>query len=181
MCPTWPNESYAGELVWISGVETSDQDGKLNIDRVSSSTPAWSSLELVLRWQVRAAVTALRHRFAAVGNNKVEVLVTLGSDGSMYFDNSGNEVSVGCYSLGTPNGKPRDTTGAGDCYRGSFVAARYGLNMDLTKAMTWASAAGSLAVEVPGAMPSMPSKVQIERRIEEDATVQDILRRSNHI
>lgn len=137
----------AGELSWISGVATTGPDG----------------LDLAL---VRQAVTALREKFAAASppNELVEVLVTLGSHGSIYFGKDGPETAMGVFRLQTADGKPADTTGAGDCFRGSFVAARYGLGLEIPQALRWAAAAGSLAVEVPGAMPSMPTRVQIEER-----------------
>ena len=65
------------------------------------------------------------------------------------------------------DGKPMDTCGAGDCFRGSYVGARYGEGRGVLDAMTWAAAAGSLSVEVEGAMPSMPSRQQIAKRANE--------------
>ena len=55
-----------------------------------------------------------------------------------------------------------DTTGAGDCFRGSFVGAYYGDGKSLEEAMRWAAAAGTLSVQVEGAMPSMPPRAKIE-------------------
>jgi ribokinase len=151
-----PNES---ELTFISGVETT-VNGKIK-----------KSL-------VRAAVQALKAKFIAVGNAKVEVLVTLGGKGSMHFDvhwvNRGieddtgllpHECHMGAYGLATADGKPRDTTGAGDCFRGSYVATRYGESKTVAEAMRWAAAAGSLSVEIEGAMPSMPPRSAIEARL----------------
>jgi len=143
-----PNES---ELTFISGVET----------QVGGE---------VKKSLVREAVTALKKKFAAAGNASVEVLVTLGSHGSMHFGRNwvmgreDVEYHVGRFPLSTPNRKPKDTTGAGDCYRGSYVAARYGEGRSVAEAMRWAAAAGSLAVEVEGAMPSMPTRKAIEDR-----------------
>jgi len=137
-----PNES---ELTWISGVETTE-DG-----------------ELVMA-KVREAALALKQKFAAASNPDVEVLVTLGRHGSIYFDKSEAATSQAKFNTGAAGAL--DTTGAGDCFRGSFMAARFGLGMSVSQAMQWASAAGSLAVEVPGAMPSMPSRVQIATRVD---------------
>lgn len=141
-----PNES---ELTFISGVET-QENGE------------------VKKTLVREAVAALKTKFMAFGNTGVEVLVTLGSHGSMYFGADGSECHVGRYPLATPNGKPKDTCGAGDCYRGSYVAARYGEKKSVGEAMRWAAAAGSLAVEVEGAMPSMPTRKAIENRVKQE-------------
>lgn len=146
-----PNES---ELTFISGVET-QANGE------------------VKKSLVRDAVAALKARFAAVGNGGVEVLVTLGAHGSMHFGadwakgREDKECHIGRYALSTSNGKPKDTTGAGDCYRGSYVAARYGEGKSVDAAMRWAAAAGSLSVEVEGAMPSMPTRKAIESRVKQ--------------
>ena len=59
----------------------------------------------------------------------MQVLVTLGSEGAIYFDKSGGVTTQKGFQLG-PAGVV-DTTGAGDCYRGTFVAARYGRGMVL--------------------------------------------------
>jgi len=152
-----PNES---ELTFISGVETTVAG---NIDKTL----------------LRKAVSKLKELFASKGNSNVEVLVTLGSCGSLFFETQWTigtaedpvtgllpyETYVGCFPLGTPNKKPVDTTGAGDCYRGSFVAARFGEKKSILESMQWAASASSLAVEGKGAMPSMPTRVAIEERI----------------
>lgn len=146
-----PNES---ELTFISGVET-QANGE------------------VKKSLVRDAVAALKTKFAAAGNGGVEVLVTLGAHGSMHFGadwvkaRDEHECHVGRYALATSNRKPKDTTGAGDCYRGSYVAARYGEGRSVAEAMQWAAAAGSLSVEVEGAMPSMPTRKAIESRMKQ--------------
>lgn len=150
-----PNET---ELTFISGVETAE-----------GGSPSQAG--------VRAAVAALRARFAAAGNAAVEVLVTLGQHGCVHFgpewaegaaaDAAGpvpHETGMGSFPLAAEGGRPRDTTGAGDCFRGSFAAARYGEGRSLREALRWASAAGSLAVEVHGAMPSMPAREAIGAR-----------------
>lgn len=123
---------------------------------------------------VRKAVAALKAKFADAGNPNVEVLVTLGEYGSVYFgpnwsleNSAANETRMGRFGLTTYDGEPRDTTGAGDAFRGSFVAARYGECRSLCESMKWAAAAASLSVEVEGAMPSMPSRSQISTRFQQ--------------
>ena len=147
-----PNES---ELSFISGVQAHD-GGTIRLDRV------------------RHAVAALRARFAEATRASpcVEVLVTLGGVGSIHFGADweptdhpdAHETWMGVFALGTPDGQPVDTTGAGDCFRGSYVAARYGEGKSVWQAMRWAAAAASLSVEVEGAMPSMPARRAIEAR-----------------
>lgn len=138
-----PNES---ELTFISGVKTQDESGAID------------------GREVRRAVAALRTTLAEAGNPSVEVLVTLGSLGSVHFGADGTETRVGCFDLETPDGKPRDTTGAGDCFRGSYVAARYGEGRTVEEAMCWAAAAAACSVEAEGAMPSMPARDKIAAR-----------------
>ena len=121
-----PNES---ELAFISGVETRRDDG---------------SCDLML---VRLAVAALRTKFALQGHLKVEVLVTLGAQGSIHFGTI-RETRMGRFALHTADGKPRDTTGAGDCYRGSYAGMRYGEGRSISEAMRWAAAAAACSVEV---------------------------------
>jgi hypothetical protein len=154
-----PNES---EIRFISGVDPM-RDGKLEKDLL------------------RKAVAALKAKFAAAGNSTVEVLLTLGSHGSLHFGSQWangasedimgllpHETQMGVFRLETSDGRPKDTTGAGDCFRGSYVAARYGEGESLQQAMKWASAASSLSVEVHGAMPSMPDRKTIQARAAKD-------------
>ena len=143
-----PNES---ELTFISGVETQDK--------------ATGAVQGPL---LRKAVATLRSKFAAAGNGSVEVLVTLGAMGSMHFGADGSETSMGRFKLSTADGKPRDTCGAGDCYRGSGVGARYGEGKSISDAMRWATAASACSVEVEGAMPSMPPRAKIEERCRQE-------------
>ena len=145
-----PNES---ELTFVTGVPTSRAD-------------AGVAPELV-----REAAAALKAQFAAAGNGDVEVLVTLGSEGSMHFGSAwsgdaaaAHETRMGRFELATADGRPRDTTGAGDCYRGSFVAKRYGEGASVEEAMRWAAAAAACSVEAEGALTSMPAREDIEAR-----------------
>ena len=55
--------------------------------------------------------------------------MTLGSQGAIYYDKSGGVTTQKGFKLGLAG--VVDTTGAGDCYRGTFVAARYGRGMVL--------------------------------------------------
>ena len=132
-----PNES---ELTWISGVDCVVKD-KI-------------SMKLL-----RNAVSTLRLKWNR--KDDLEILVTLGKHGAIYFANDGQEYRVGSFR----DVQVKDTTGAGDCFRGSFAAARYTMNFDILSALRWASAAASLCVEVSGAMPSMPSRTSIEHRL----------------
>ena len=52
------------------------------------------------------------------------------------------------------------------CSCGRRLSLADGQGMDVEAAMRWAAAAGSLAVEIEGAMPSMPPKEKITSRAE---------------
>lgn len=60
---------------------------------------------------------------------------------------------------------PVDTTGAGDAFCGA-LAARLGEGATLDDAVAFASAAGALATETAGAVPSLPHRSAIEQRRE---------------
>eukprot|EP00939_MAST-03C_sp_MAST-3C-sp1_P000633 g633.t1 len=178
-----PNES---ELEWISGTKVTSATGK----KISIS-------------RLRNAVAALKRTWAEKKNDRLEVLVTLGSLGAMYFEAgwTGDEPS------GDPkDGRDRrptfdvlkdlgvrgpdihvaasrhpfehrvgifpvkkeivDTTGAGDCFRGSFAAARFSKRRSIPAALKYASAAASLCVTKAGAMPSMPKGSEVVAHLE---------------
>jgi len=94
------------------------------------------------------------------------VLVTLGSNGSILVREDGNLVQMGTYHVD----KVVDETGAGDCYRAAFaiaLAERTCNNDDtlsdacLEECMRFASAAGALAVTKEGAVPSIPNRQEV--------------------
>jgi ribokinase len=83
------------------------------------------------------------------------VVVTLGKAGA---------VAVGAIGRTVIAGRPAkvvDTTGAGDCFCGS-LAARLSEDAELGDALQWANAAAALSTERAGAVPSMPTRAQIE-------------------
>ncbi len=86
------------------------------------------------------------------------VVVTLGAAGAMVADRQGLRASVAA-----PPARVVDTTGAGDTFCG-VLAARLALDVDIVEAIADANAAGSLAVERPGAAPSIPSAADIAAR-----------------
>ncbi len=90
------------------------------------------------------------------------VLVTMGSSGSLSLDKDGVTAywhpAIGCQGV-------VDETGAGDCYRAAFAVAQVIEGCDRKEAMKFASAAGSCSVEVPGAVPSTPDRNRIEEQL----------------
>mmetsp|Transcript_27986 Transcript_27986/g.41272 ORF Transcript_27986/g.41272 Transcript_27986/m.41272 type:complete len:847 (-) Transcript_27986:106-2646(-) len=92
------------------------------------------------------------------------VLVTLGSKGSILVPAANGDKDV-IYQKACalpPNTSIVDETGAGDCYRAAFAVALSEKNKTLRECMKFASAAGALAVTKEGAVPSVPSRAEVE-------------------
>ena len=60
-----------------------------------------------------------------------------------------------------------DTTGAGDAFNGGFVMA-LSEGRDLFEALRYGNATGALSVTKKGTAPSMPSRGEIDRMVEEN-------------
>jgi len=85
--------------------------------------------------------------------------VTLGADGSVLLTEDGQLLKQG--SLPVPGGQVVDTTGAGDSYRAAFaVAVIEGKSMQ--DCMRFAAATGALTVSRHGAIPSLPTRAEVE-------------------
>ncbi|KAL4095442.1 hypothetical protein PRIC1_008816 [Phytophthora ramorum] len=92
------------------------------------------------------------------------VLVTLGSDGSVFVPADGSElVHQKCFKVD----KVVDTTGAGDCYRGAFAVA-FAEGCAVQDCMARAAAASALCVQRPGALPSLPSGDEVVSFLKEN-------------
>lgn len=102
-------------------------------------------------------------------NSKVNVLVTLGEYGSIYFcGNVSNDQCGSIIQLIPPSHTTVnviDTTGAGDCYRGCYTYHYYTQSKDIIQSMIFATAAAELSVQVSGAAESMPHRNDIDARI----------------
>jgi ribokinase len=88
------------------------------------------------------------------------VVVTLGSQGSMARVD-GAIIKQSAFKI-----KPVDTTGAGDTFVGSFVAA-LSQGASVQDALRQASAASALACLVPGAQSSIPTLAQVQTFLSE--------------
>ncbi len=103
---------------------------------------------------------------ALLGRGCGSVVVTLGQDGCIVA--TAEAVAVERISAFAPV-RVVDATGAGDAFCG-VLAAKMAAGSRVVEAARWGNAAGSLAVEVIGAIPSMPSKSSIERRVSQAGT-----------
>mmetsp|Transcript_39287 Transcript_39287/g.97325 ORF Transcript_39287/g.97325 Transcript_39287/m.97325 type:complete len:708 (-) Transcript_39287:172-2295(-) len=103
--------------------------------------------------QLMAAVNSLRDRGAR------RVLVTLGAQGSLLVGEDGSVLRQP--ALPIPGGVAIDETGAGDCFRAAFAVAM-AEGRAAEECMRFAAAAGALAVSRLGAVPSIPSREEVE-------------------
>lgn len=83
-----------------------------------------------------------------------KIIVTLGKDGSLLYDKNNIHLvpSIKVEAL--------DTTGAGDCYNGTFAVCKC-LGLKDEEAMNIATKASALCVTKSGAMRSMPTKEEV--------------------
>lgn len=91
---------------------------------------------------------------------RVNLLVTLGGDGSVAFTEKG-AVRQAAFKA-----QAVDTTAAGDTYTGYFIAGLME-GRDIQKSMCRASMASSISVTRAGAAPSIPTVEEVEQALEE--------------
>lgn len=87
----------------------------------------------------------------------VNILLTLGSAGSLYLDKSGELCSCGIYPVSAV-----DTTGAGDTFTGYFLASVQN-GMNAADAMKTAAVASGISVSRKGASSSVPTAEEVSR------------------
>ncbi|EFN51579.1 hypothetical protein CHLNCDRAFT_140074 [Chlorella variabilis] len=104
--------------------------------------------------QIVAAAQVLR------GQGVGTVLVKLGSRGSLLVDADGSTWRQEARRVE----KVVDTTGAGDCFTAAFAVAVLE-GRPYREAMRFASVAAALCIQVAGAMPSMPSRQQVDAEL----------------
>lgn len=85
------------------------------------------------------------------------VVVTLGAAGALVVDGDGET------TVPAPEANVVDTTGAGDTFTG-YLAAGLAAGLDLASAARRAVVAGSISVERPGAVPSIPTTHEVDAR-----------------
>ncbi|MEC0249122.1 ribokinase [Paenibacillus chitinolyticus] len=84
------------------------------------------------------------------------LIITLGSKGSIYMDQSGSQITLPAFSVDAV-----DTTAAGDTFIGAF-AAKYVTGAGVHDCLRYATAASALAVAQPGAQSSIPTDDQVQ-------------------
>jgi len=101
------------------------------------------------------AVEAAQLRAALGEVTAPDLIVTHGADGAEWIANSGGTVTVSAFSV-----TPVDTTGAGDCFIGSLVAA-LDAGAGREEALRYAAAAAALQVTRAGTAQAMPSRDEV--------------------
>ena len=96
---------------------------------------------------------------AALADRIPRVIVTLGAHGSVLYDRGELVRRIPARPV-----QALDTTGAGDTFCGAFAAA-IAEGRTMVEAAEFATAAASLAVQVFGAVPSVPLRAEIEAAI----------------
>lgn len=104
------------------------------------------------------------------GTFAVKVLCTLGARGSLLVSASG--VERGAPSRLPDGAREVDATAAGDAFRAAFAVAM-GEGKNETQALRFAGAAGALAVTKLGAMPSLPTRREVDALLGEESRCAD--------
>ncbi|WVQ95977.1 hypothetical protein IAU59_003076 [Kwoniella sp. CBS 9459] len=163
------NEGELGDLLLaFSDNSAADGNGKAKAGALDEN-----SANLIE--DAKKGILAL-HRNSFFSQN-VGVICTLGSKGILYFDpttksEGGKDVGVGVGVGYLPAGKLvnplKDTTGAGDCFAGYFVAGlmeRESRAGDLESVLKTCLTACAICVENQGAMDSVPARSAVIERL----------------
>ncbi|MEV0095614.1 ribokinase [Streptomyces sp. NPDC050738] len=93
---------------------------------------------------------------AALLKDVPEVLITLGSEGTLYATRTSEPLLTPAHEV-----EAVDTTGAGDAFVGALAVA-LGEGKPMPAAIAWATTAAALCVQRTGATPSMPYRTEID-------------------
>ncbi|POM76117.1 RiboKinase [Phytophthora palmivora] len=119
--------------------------------------PNETELARLTKREVNSTEDAIAAARSLQKQGAMDVLVTLGSDGSVFVPADGSEViRQSAFKVD----EVVDTTGAGDCYRGAFAVA-FAEGRPIQDCMIRASAASALCVQRAGALPSLPSAEEV--------------------
>jgi ribokinase len=101
-------------------------------------------------------LTTVPAALAALLARVPEVAITLGADGCSYGQRAGYRIGVRAPAVPVV-----DTTAAGDTFAGALAVSLAEGNAP-PDALTWATSAAALSVQLSGASPSMPHRPQID-------------------
>ena len=118
-------------------------------------TPNQTEAEILTGVEVKNETTArlAAEELCRLGVKKV--VITLGSDGALLYEDGTSEIIPACKVDAV------DTTAAGDVYNGALCAA-LAEGMSLRDALRFATKASAISVTRVGAQPSIPSREEVD-------------------
>lgn len=119
-------------------------------------TPNESEAEALTGIRITDRATGLQAAYALRKYGAKTVVVKLGADGLVYVDSDGSEGYIPAFKVVAV-----DTVAAGDCFNGALAVA-LAEGRPIPEALRFASAAGALSTEKPGAASSAPSRHLLE-------------------
>ena len=119
-------------------------------------TPNESEAEALTGIPTTDRNSALQAAYALRNCGAKTVVIKLGADGLVYVDSAGSEGYIAPFKVVAV-----DTVAAGDCFNGALAVA-LAEGRPLPEALRFASAAGALSTEKPGAASSAPSRQRLE-------------------
>ena len=118
-------------------------------------TPNQTEAELLTGIEVTDEATAIKASEALCALGVKKVVITLGSDGAMLYED-GNSTIIPAHKVNAV-----DTTAAGDVYNGAMCAA-LAEGLSLVEALQFATKASAISVSRAGAQPSIPSRKEVD-------------------
>lgn len=125
------------------------------IANVDLLTPNETELEILSGIEIKNEDDILRAAKVMIEKGVKELIVTLGSKGSLYI-NKEKSMFKNAYKV-----KAIDTTAAGDSYTGALAVA-FANGKNIEEAMDFASKVGALSVQKEGAQSSLPTIEDVE-------------------
>ncbi|WWC73784.1 uncharacterized protein I206_107756 [Kwoniella pini CBS 10737] len=139
------NEGELNDLLNAFNSNSSENEKQKNIDDLD--------LEELIKIASKGILELHENSFFS---KKINIICTLGSKGILYFNPINGNKDIGHLKAGKLLNKLKDTTGAGDCFAGYFVAGLM-RNEPLEKVLKTCLTACAICVENEGAMGSVPN------------------------
>ena len=131
------------------------------LKKIDIVTPNETEAQVLTGIEVKTQQDAERAAKVFMDKGVKNVVITMGALGAFATDGKKSEL------LPRLKVDAIDTTGAGDAFNGGFVMA-LSEGRDLFEALRYGNATGALSVTKKGTAPSMPSRGEIDRMVEEN-------------